>query len=732
MPTSALLGVLLAVAAAAVLAPAAAEELRASVTVDNGVPRLRLNGRPTPPILFFYNTDVPGARRQAYLARQVGLAAEAGVHLYSLPLRFPRMPDGITPNFAYADSLLDRFIAADPEAMFLVRVYPGLNPQWRRWKELPEGEIATFADGSKGEISIASEAYARSFEEDLRAMIRHLEGSPYANRVFCYHPGGPNSENFHDGYREKGPDYSAANQRGFRQWLRARYRTDAALRRSWGRPDVTLESAAIPAFEPGRFPMHGGVRPVPVFYDLPREQEWVDFSEYSNEMVAECILRWARQVKAETRGRKLTAFFYGYTMELPGSFSGHYALQRVLECPDVDILAAPCSYVDRLPGGSGGYMSLVDTITAHGKLWINEDDTRTCLVKAEDVPNWGLAGPLLSPVTDDLPGTAGVLDRNLASVLAHRAGTWWMDLFAANAFDEPSLWRMLRARKALYEEVYRRPTPFRPEVAILIDERAKNLVKSDWDANAWTMYALRDESAKVGASVGYYSLDDFIAGVVPPCRVYVFGNAFRLTDRQVAAIPARLDREGAVAVWAYAPGLLGPEGLDPARTGKLTGISVAVSPGAQGSEGVGLLEGEQWGVGCEVVPRLHVTDASARVLGRYRADGLVSAAEARAGRHRAIFLADIKLSAGVLRKVCESAGVHLWTRGGEVVQTDGALLAVHSGRAGACPIFLPPGIDAEPLGGAAVTREGRTLHAPFRRGDTLWFRLRRGGERGAP
>ena len=35
------------------------------------------------------------------------------------------MADGIIPNYAYADGLLDRFIAVDPQAMFLVRIYPG-------------------------------------------------------------------------------------------------------------------------------------------------------------------------------------------------------------------------------------------------------------------------------------------------------------------------------------------------------------------------------------------------------------------------------------------------------------------------------------------------------------------------------------------------------------------------------------------------------------------------------
>ncbi len=716
-----ILAVALAVAAFAL--PATAGGLRASVEVANGMPRLCLNGRPTPPLIFFFNTDVGGDQRQGYLVRQVAEAAKAGIHLYSLPLRVPREADGVSADYAYPKRLLDRFIAVDPQAMFLVRVYPGIDQNWRTWKQLPDGEVATFADGTKGCISFASEFFRHSSDEDLIGMIRALENSPYGDRIFAYHPGGPNHENFHDSYREKGPDYCAANQRAFRQWLRGRYSTDEALRKAWARADVSLATATIPAFEPGRFPMHGGVVPTAVFYDLPREQDWVDFSAFSEDLVADRVIEWSKIVKRETGGRRLSASFYGYTMELPGSFSGHYALQRVLACPELDILAGPCSYVDRTPGDAGSFMSLVDTITAHGKLWFNEDDTRTNLIKPEDVPGWSLEGPLLSPITDTLAGTAWVLDRNLAAVLVHRAGTWWMDLFAGDAFDAPSLWDMMRDRKALYEQVYRAPTPFRPEVAAIVDENSKLYVKSDWDANAWTMYALRNEIAKVGTSVGYYSLQDFISGVVPPCRVYVFGNAFRLTDQQAAAIRARLDREKATAVWVYAPGYIGPAGMDASRTAKLVGMSIAIAPGVQSSEGAGLLAGEHWGVGLQIVPRMQITDSAVKVLGRYVTDHLISAAEVTSGRHRSIFLADIQVAAGVLRKLCESAGVHLWTRDGEIVQTDGRFLTIHAAQTGTWPIYLPPGVAASTIGGQIERREGAIVFARFERGETRWFRL---------
>jgi hypothetical protein len=622
----------------------------ARVASAAGVPRLLLDGRPTVPFIFFYNTDIGGPEREHLLRSQMQLVMAAGCHIYSLPLRVPRLPESNEANFAYPDGLLDRFIAIDPEALFLVRVYPGPDRSWRLWRDLPAGEIATFADGSQGGASLSSEVYQREFAADLRAMIRHFEGGPYGRRIIAYQPGGPEHEMFGDQYREKGPDRSLANQQGFQRWLAARYGSDAALQQAWGQPEVTLTAAAIPAAEPGRFPMHGGDQPARIFYDLPAQRDWVDYSAYCNDLAADCIIQWARLIKAETSGRKLSAFFYGYTMELIASFSGHYRVQRVLDCPEVDILAGPCSYSDRRGGDPASFMSLVDTITAHGKLWFNEDDSRTSLLDPAYMrEEWRAFNE--SMTATDLEETLTVLERNFTAIEQHRAGTWWMDLFAAGAFNHPRAGELLQRLMARYAAELPRLRPFRPQVAVIVDERSKEYVRSDWDANYWTMVTLRTAMGKCGRDVGWYSLADFVAGVVPACRCYVFANAFCLDAGQREAMAARLRRERARAIWVYAPGYLGPDGPDMRQTRQLTGLQVRRKAGTQGSTGTGLLAGLSWGAAVEVRPRLVVTEPNAEVLGHYRADGLASAARTQAPGYDSIFLADTSLSAEVLQRL---------------------------------------------------------------------------------
>ena len=701
----------------------------AEIAPANGVPRLCVNGQPTLPIVFFHNTDIPGEESDRYLRRQVELARDAGVHIYSLPLRTPRKPDGITPNHAHTDSLMDKFLAVDPRAMFILRVYPGPNWSWReiREKQIPEGEFVRFVEGDSPGLSIASEWFRRGSNAELAAMVRHYEASRYNSHILAWHPGGPYHEMFMDGYRRHGPDYSAANTTAFRQWLGARYGTDAALQSAWSDPQVTLATAEVPPAAPGRFPMRMGAggTPASIFYDLPGEQSWVDFSQHMSDITADRLVEWAQIVKDEAGGRPLAAVFYGYTFELPGSFAGHYALQRVLDCPNIDILASPYSYADRGPGGSGAFMCPVDSVIAHGKLWFNEDDTRTSVSDLKGAAShMDLWDKILSGTREDL----GVLDRNFGAVLTHRAATWWMDLIAGGQFQHPEMWRMLRERMQLYSEVYRDPQPFCPDAAVIVDEHSKLFVKDDWDANVWLMYRLRDRISKCGVSVGYYTLADLISGVAPECKAYVFANAFRLMDRQVSTIRRRLSREGATAVWIYAPGYVGEQGADVDGVRKLTGIRVREAAGRLGSVGEGLLAGEQWGAPLSVSPRLTVADESAIVLGRRSDSDETTAAEVRDGTHRSVLITDMGPSIGVLRKLLQSAGCHVWTHGDEVVRTDGRLLVAHSGPGGEVPIHLPAGTALEPISGDIARGSSGVMKATFAPGQTRWFCIEARGE----
>ncbi len=673
------------------LAMAEPEDLTAGIISRQGVPVLTLNGQPTIPFLFFFNTST--YRQEHLLNQQVELSKSHGFHLYTMP--FNKWPwiehdendSEIPPDFSKSYELLDRFIGVDPEARFLLRIWSSPPNDWKDWGRVPEGERTLYADGSSSVMSLGSEYLWKEFKESLSRMVLHFENSSYGPRILGYHIGGQNStEWFPNQYREKGPDYSNANLSAFRKWLKEKYGSDENISRAWGRAGLRVEQAGIPRFEGDRFPIRGvrGDEILDAFYHQPEEQQWIDYSEFTSELTASRIIDAARLIKNLTGGRKLTAFFHGYFFDLPGSLGGHWNTMRLLKDPSIDILCAPFSYQtteERLAGGASGCMTAIDSIALHGKLWINEDDMRTHLIDVKhDLPKW-LSEEGFGKQTKDLTETLACLQRNLANALVHRMGTWWMDLIGAGAFNDVALWDTLaQIWKPRYMDLLENPRPYVPDVSLIVDESSRHSIRNDWDLTYNGLALLRNDIAKTGASIGYYYLEDFLADISPRSKVYVFASVFYLSQDQSGKLLQRLDREHSTAVWLYAPGYLGPEGCSVERCRKITGIEVMVQDGPMGSKGEGVLDGFSWGWNMEtkVSPRLVVADQSVESLGRFIRDGSVSAARKKTEGHTSIFFNDFRLNTGVLRALFAQAGVHQWAENGVVVHTDGKILFTQS------------------------------------------------------
>ena len=672
---------------------------QAAIVPDHGVPTLTINGQTVPPFIFFFNTSCSTERTTRYLEPQIRAASDNHVHLYSLDfVGWPWVEERETTgaDFSYTDGLLDRFISVDPKATFILRFYDTPPAGWTGGAAIPAEELIWFANGTKGPPSLASAYVWEHYQTSLRRMIARYESGPYGPRILAYHACN-SSEWFGPGYRENGADFSPANQRAFKTWLKRYYPTPQALAEAWNRPGLTFEEAEIPKAEAGRFPIHG-TGDLQAFYDFQTGKDWVDFSRYTSEATTQRVMDTARLIKEETGGRKLTQFFFGYTFDLPGSINGHLDVERLVRCPDVDLLVSPITYGDRMTGGAGGFMSAVDSITAHGKLWINEDDMRTSVMDRTSITEANGQIAEINRPAKDLEETTSLLERNLASLLMHRAGTWWMDLTAAGAFNDARLWRMLDNRgAALYREIHSNPTPYRPEVAVIVDPRALYHVRSDWDLPANALTALRNASGTTGVQTGFYYFSDFLDGIVPPCKAYLFADAFYVTAAEMQAVRKRLDREGATAVWQYAPGYLGPDGPSTVRSSELTGIQLVVDNGRLHSVGQGSLEGLEWGTHHLASPRLTVVDKDAEPLGRYLSDNTVSAARKKVGHHHSVFFGDVGLGSDVLRSIYQEAGAHVWTRGNEVIQTDGTLLMVHSANMTECRITPPAGTTLVPI-----------------------------------
>ena len=683
---------------------------------------LSIGGTSTLPQIFFFNTDKGDF---TYLRPQVEMAAKAGVHIYSFPLMVHMKPPTDEPDFTHAEKLLEKFIAIDPQAKFLVRLVLGPTWSWKAYNKKNDanvGEYFTYADGTTSRwVSFASDAFLDPTSVQLRKIVRHFEAK-YPDRMLVYQVAPVLSEMFDVSYRQKGPDYSAANTMAFRRYLRERYGDAAGLRKAWGDDKVDFGSAQVPMPEQGRFPMtHVTGRRISAFYKPVEERAWIDYSEFYSKLISGHVIRWCRIVKEETSGNKMTAAFYGYLFTLPGSFAGHFNLAEVLDSEYVDILCSPVSYVDRAPGGPGSFMTPVDSVILHRKLWINEDDTRTHVIDVERhgrKPGFG--------ATTAIDETIGVIDRNISNILAHGCGIWWMDLGASGAYNSPEVWDLIKERQAFFRRSEERRKSYSADVQLIVDEKSKMYFASDYSFSRSVFQRAITSLGRSSATVESYLLSDYVAGRTQKARMVVFATTFKVSAEQMSAVQKRLAKDKSHRVWCFLPGYIDGEGkYDTAHVEELTGFSIKLVPGRVASTGtygsfadVRLVEVYD---NLDLEERPVVSSEGCTIIGTYDSDGMASCAMKSARGIHSFYIGSPGSTVGLFRSIFETAAVHMWADRPAVVTRNSNYLSVYTGEKGKLTLHIPDGIEIRTTDGETLRKKPSTLPLNLDGTGIQWF-----------
>ena len=644
--------------------------------------------------------------------QQIKLAADARVDFVSFPVSLPWPQPGQSVDWSGVDAQCRRVLDANPNAFLLPRI--GMAPP-ARWREAHPDDVMVWDMGPQKHVGfvVASPEYRRDAAQRLAALVSHLE-EKFAGSMAGYHPCGQNTGEwfYQETWGQALNGYSQGSLRAWRSWLAQRYADDAALRAAWHNPQVTLETAEVPA------PAARRQAPTGVLRDPASQRPLIDFARFQQEMMADCVCHLARAVREATQGRKLVVFFYGYVFEFGAirngpATSGHYALRRVLDCPDIDLLCSPISYFDRGLGQSAPAMTAAESVALAGKMWLYEDDTRTYLGTGR-FPGW-------QDRVDTLEETNRELLRNTAQCALRNLGTWWMDLGATGWFNDPRMWAEMARLKALDEPLLEHPLRFTPEVAAVIDEETMIRVAAGGDVvTRPAVYEVRRPLGRMGAPYGQYLLDDVAAGRVR-AKMVVFLTAWSLTadqrERLLAATP------GSLRIWCYAPGyydgdqasLEAMSELTGFKMRKLAGVSAWAEPTSVGRT-LGLREA--LGVKSTIEPLFAAADASAEETLAVYPDGSAAVALRQTEDGRSLFVGPAGLTSELLRAAARKAGVHLFTETDCNVYANGPYVALHASQDG--PVELDAGqsgavvdlLSGEQLG------PGPRVTLPMKRGDT--------------
>jgi len=611
-------------------------------TMGNGGPAIVIDGVAQAPVFLAANNQFG---RDAILLEEIAKARTAGFPLYTFNLPAP-----LAADTAAVEACVEQFAGANPEGYFLVRVWLGADEAWRAAH--PDALLRDAAGDTLGYVSPANAEWREELSTRLTRSIQAIATGPHAGRFLGVMLNYLQTGEWFYPETERYWDYSDANRERFRVWLRGEYPDDDSLRAAWADPAASLDTAEIP-LPAAREAVAWGL-----FRDPLSGRAARDFSRYTAEMMADTIAHFAQVAKAANGGRSLVGAFYGYAFELnhngPRALqqSGHLALGRLMQSPNIDFLSAPYSYFERGPGQPGHYHLPVDSLALHGKLGIMEDDTFT---DASIAPPDGLIAPGNDAQPHSPEQTIAVAHRNFGSFFAHGCGLWWFDLLSDGRWNADSFWAFTPSLRDVAAHARTLPA-FAPEVAFVVDEEAPAWLRDT--THPELLHALgygRAALARIGAPVGYYLQSD-LARLPSSVKVLYLATPFAIDEAARTELERR-QAAGCTVVWGWMPGQADTRTLDTARVRALTGFHVEQAPGvytpqlrdAQGGLDL-LLEETNW------EHRLNIVGSEFDALA-FHADGKVACASRPAGAGKSVLCTLPRLSERVLRIICTQAGV---------------------------------------------------------------------------
>ena len=647
---------------------------------------------------------------------QVKLAASAGVNFVSTSVPMPWPAPGEKEDWSGVDSICDATINANPQALLIPRI-PVYPPEW--WNQKNPDELMVWESGTHMSLaSPASKVFQNEASKRLSLLIKHLE-EKYGEHMAGYHPVGQNTGEwfYMDSWERALNGYSPCDTIAFREWLRKRYVTREALRTAWSDNTVDFDTCNVPTAAARHAAPDG------MFRNPVTERPIIDFVAFQQDSMADSVCGFARVVRQESQGRKLVLFFYGYIFEFSpvstgAGSAGHYALRKVLDCPDIDVLCSPISYFDRGKGQNAPCMTAAESVTLAKKMWLNEDDTRTHLVKESLFPGW-------EHILNSAEETNALLDRNVAQEAMRNFATWWMDLGATGWFDDPKLWAEMKRLGNLDFPLLKKPVPFRPEVAAVIDEGSMLRLADGGDlVGRNCVYEARAALGRMGAPYGQYLLDDVAKGRVH-AKLYVFLNPWLMDAKTRAAVLKAV--KGSVCIWNYAPGYFDGYTKSPEAMRQLTGFTLTPTTQSQAmasaTKGYQMI-GESFGVSKRIAPLFTASDAKLSETLAVYPDGSSAVVMRKNAGATSIFIGAPGFTSDLLRFAARKAGVHLYTENDCNVYANGPYLALHGSSDGTLRVNTGSAATVTDVLTGKSAAKGPVFSLPLKRSETRIFKIK--------
>ena len=640
---------------------------QAKVSFERGRARIYLNGSEVPPVLYGLS-DIPASRSTTDQAqRNIRNFGSRGINLVQidLNLRDAWLQDGTT-DVSEAIRQISATELANPQCAVILRLH--MNPPlW--WLATHPQEETVYGEGNSWEedipdrlisgdnkrshrVSIASECWLEEAEKHLHDFCVQLESHPAGGCIAGIQPACGMFGEWHSfGGGKYSPDYSLAQHRAFRTFLREKYGDDEKLQAAWHQAGASIETAMIPP---------------------------------------PSLLRFCRTVKTAWRKPIITGSFFGYYFGVDSIYSGHLEVDRVLRASCIDYLSGPQVYGNvRLPGHSGHSRGMLESVRLHKKLWLNEMDQRP-EGAATEIPGG-------DPARDST--TIGLMRRNIANTLTSGHGFWYYDhrvisnddnnksLYIKHGWwDTPELMAEVAREQQLYEKYSR------------ISYESASEILCVWSSENHYYHAYTD----VYASQEEYLLD----------FLDTLGRSGAPTDDIYISDLSLVDLSGYKAIFFLNSGMVPPESrkkieelrhnqsiqmiffyADGYSDGNRNGVDLAsefcgipLQKLAESSCPISFGD-ERLNVAKPYCPAFYPNDPEAEVLAYFT--GTTQPAAVR--KRNLWYCAYPMLSEKMLEEILVTGGIHRYSLDGLNIKVGSGIVALHAGKAGSYTLNLCDG-----------------------------------------
>ena len=470
------------------------------------------------------------------------------------------------------------------------------------------------------------------------------------------------------------------------------------------------------------------------FRDPDRDAKAIDYWRFHHGVIGDAILYFSAAVKEVTDRAKLVGLFYGYLNTLGRQrllHEGHLGYERVWASPDIDMIYSPAKYGEpRTFTGASGYLTTVDSIGVHGKLTFQELDHRTHIAPTHLENGREVPGIHDRPKNDF--ETRMILRREYALVATKRTAVWWFDFFGGYYYsrelmDDISLF--VRTQERLSSV----PIEGVSQIAVFGDVGSMFYASEYAGLSDDLLVEPSIRLARLGAPFDIYTLSDIESDSIPHDRyeLYVFLNAFRLSDEIRTFIKRRLQTQEKTILWLYAPDYISEKGFSTDSLSDLVGMRVAEYDGVKSD--VRLVEQDshdikwnplEFAYSQPVLPLFEITDNEATVLARYAQSGKAAAALKKTDAATNVYSAVGNLPVEFYREIARLAGVHIFHEGANPVYVANRLLGVQLQQGGSLRITLPDGAATtfeDLYDGGTVKSEGGVLELNLEAGTAKLF-----------